>query len=393
MMYSRRLNGHLVLVVSMTIYRDCVFAAALALFDCKWEQIVGQQPPRFSPPEQPDGQDSAAKARQKLEAALRGVPQHFDWQHIRFDGSPFDAEVSLIQMEIDGDNYIQAIVRVDSERKLAAAWERQRERQLFQAAKMVSLGTLVSGVAHEINNPNNFIRLNAQNLKDFWAAIKRILADKEGKQETVTLMGIPLEQAGPMIDQACQGIQDGSVRIERLVQSLKDYARQDDEDLNQPVEVNGTINSALNIVQSLIKKSTRNFSKHLAENIPLIQGNPHQIEQVIINLVGNACQALPSYDRAVTIRSEYDESTDTVSVTVEDEGVGIANEDLLRIMDPFFTTKRDIGGTGLGLSVSHRIVANHGGKLTFESEPGKGTLARVELPVRQTSIEKERSHG
>ena len=113
--------------------------------------------------------------------------------------------------------------------------------------------------------------------------------------------------------------------------------------------------------------------------MPKINGNIQQIEQVVINLISNACQALEGRDRAVNVSATSNEKS--VQIVVQDEGKGISSEDLKYIMDPFFTTKRDTGGTGLGLSISYNIIKEHDGELLVISEPGKGTTATIKLPI------------
>ncbi len=276
--------------------------------------------------------------------------------------------------------YLLGISEDITETKRAEERAREHEEQLFQAAKMVSLGTLVSGVAHEINNPNNFIRLSAENLADFWEDITKLLDQSSGRGENLLLKGIPYDSAKEMIQNMLNGLFEGSKRIENLVKGLKEYARKDDGEVQQIIEINPVVESSLAIVRSLVKKSTSRFTCNLAEDLPAVKGNYHQIEQVIINLVTNACQALENKDQGVSVTTRYEEDSERITVLIQDEGVGIPKEDLLQIADPFFTTKRDIGGTGLGLSVSYRIVKNHGGELTFSSEPGKGTSVYFKLP-------------
>jgi len=117
----------------------------------------------------------------------------------------------------------------------------------------------------------------------------------------------------------------------------------------------------------------------------MLKGNFHRLEQVIINLIQNACQALPDIRRGISLSISYNEKTSSISVKVQDEGVGIPLEVLPHITDPFFTTKSDSGGIGLGLSISSRIVKEHGGTLVFNSELGKGTIAEITLPVPQAN--------
>jgi polar amino acid transport system substrate-binding protein len=131
----------------------------------------------------------------------------------------------------------------------------------------------------------------------------------------------------------------------------------------------------------MINKSTIDFSVNYGTNLPKVRGNSHRLEQVVINLIQNACQALPDVRKGVFLSTSYDEKTPSIVVRVQDEGVGIPTEVLSHITDPFFTTKSNSGGIGLGLSISSRIVKEHGGTLTFASEPGKGTIAEIILPL------------
>jgi len=130
-----------------------------------------------------------------------------------------------------------------------------------------------------------------------------------------------------------------------------------------------------------VEKSTRHLGVELREGLPTIQANPQRIEQVVINLLLNACQALESTESAILLKTDSDPAKGIVTLSVTDEGSGIDPEHLDHLTDPFFTTKRSVGGTGLGLSVSAGIVRNHEGNLTFESQPGRGTTATLELPA------------
>ncbi len=268
-----------------------------------------------------------------------------------------------------------------TDRKRAEELAKSQERQLLQADKMATLGILVSGVAHEINNPNNFIMLNAKILSRVWDDITPILEEHYKSQGDFTLAGMPYTKAHSRIAQLIAGISEGAERIQKIVQNLKDFARQDRGDLDQPVDINAVIRSAVLIVSNLIKKSTDRFSVEYGENLPRIRGNFQQLEQVIINLITNSCQALPNKERGIIVSTSFDRDSKHIIVKVQDEGIGIPSENLKHILDPFFTTKRDSGGTGLGLSVSYSIVKNHSGDLNFTSESGKGTTAIIRLPV------------
>jgi polar amino acid transport system substrate-binding protein len=131
-------------------------------------------------------------------------------------------------------------------------------------------------------------------------------------------------------------------------------------------------------------KATTHFSVEYGDSLPPLKGNFQRFEQVIINLIQNACQALPNAQRGIFLSTSYDEKRGCVIVKLQDEGMGIPADVLPHIAEPFFTTKYDFGGLGLGLSISSRIVKEHGGTLNFTSEQGKGTTAEIVLPVPKT---------
>jgi len=265
------------------------------------------------------------------------------------------------------------------ERERAEELTRQQQKKLFQSEKMASVGILVSGVAHEINNPNNFILLNSDNLADVWNDLVPFL-DKYSKDHgDFMVAGLKYSEIRDEVSMIINGIKEGSLRIKKIVQTLKDFARTDHGNLDQVVDIADVIDDSETILTSLIKKSTNRFSVKLSEKLPKIKGNIQQIEQVIINLISNACQALGSRDQGISVSTISDNNS--IQIVVQDEGKGIAPEELKYIMDPFFTTKRDSGGTGLGLSISYNIINDHGGELIVKSEVGIGTTATIKFPV------------
>jgi polar amino acid transport system substrate-binding protein len=273
------------------------------------------------------------------------------------------------------------IARDVTERKQAEEQLRQHEQQLMQASKMVALGTLVSSVAHEINNPNNFIMLNTPLLLDAWESSKPILEEYYEKNGDFIIGGMKYTEMRANIPVLVSGILDGSRRIKEIVEDLRDFVRRDALDMNQPVNVNAVIKSAVSLLSNMIMKSTKHFSVAYGDPLPKLKGNFQRFEQVIINLIQNACQALPDTQRGIFVSTSYDEKERSILISIQDEGMGIPSKDLPHIIEPFFTTKRDSGGLGLGLSISSRIVKEHGGTLTFTSEPGKGTTAEIILPI------------
>jgi PAS domain S-box-containing protein len=270
-----------------------------------------------------------------------------------------------------------------TERKRAEIAAAIRNEQLIQADKMASLGILVSGVAHEINNPNNFILLNSQLFSKIWKDVSPILEEYFAHNGEFSIAGMPYSSSKEKILQSLDGILKGSERIQTITKGLTEYARIDSGRLNESVDINKVVELAIVITSTMINKSTKNFTVEYGQNIPTIKGNAQQLEQVIINLINNACQSLDNSSAGIKVSTSFIPAQQSVRVKVEDQGVGISKNDLQHIMDPFFTTKRNMGGTGLGLSVSYNIVKSHGGTLVLASEPKKGTTARVLIPVLQ----------
>jgi PAS domain S-box-containing protein len=313
-----------------------------------------------------------------------GIPdKEFDWELVRKDGTKrfIEASISLL-CDLRGQPIgFYGIARDITERKQAEEQAKIHQQQLMQAGKMVALGTLVSSVAHEINNPNNFIMLNAPLLKETWQHVLPILDGYYEKSRDFLIRGIRYPEIRERIPRLLDGITDGSKRIKQIVEDLRDFVRRDASDMNQSVDVNAVLRSAISLLSNMITKSTSHFSVQYGEVLPMLKGNFHRLEQVMINLIQNSCQALPDIRKGISLSTSYDEKISSIVVKVQDEGIGISPEVLSHITDSFFTTKSDSGGIGLGLSISSRIIKEHGGTLTFTSEPGKGTTAEIILPV------------
>ncbi|MDY0190213.1 MAG: ATP-binding protein [Desulfuromonas sp.] len=150
------------------------------------------------------------------------------------------------------------------------------------------------------------------------------------------------------------------------------------------VDINSVVQTAIRLLDNQIKKSTYNFHCQLGTNLPQIHASAQRVEQVVVNLLLNACQALQQPQQAIWVTTAYSAESAELSIRVQDEGCGIAADKLDFLMDPFFTTKREQGGTGLGLSVSAGIAKSHGGRLEFSSTLGSGMVATLYLPQRRT---------
>ncbi len=267
-----------------------------------------------------------------------------------------------------------------AERERAVEALRLHQQQLVQADKMAALGVLVSGVAHEINNPNGFILLNMPILKDAFRDALSVLDDHPDR-DRLTLGGLSYARMREEIPHMLDEMAAGGRRIKHIVDDLKAFARREDAPRLEPVDLNAVADAAVRLVGNSIRKATQRFEKELAPELPKVRANAQRIEQVVVNLLLNACEALPGSDRAVHLVTRRDPARRLVVLEVRDEGVGIPPEHLQRVTDPFFTTKRESGGTGLGLSVSAGIVKEHGGALEFASAVGSGTTATLSLPA------------
>lgn len=257
---------------------------------------------------------------------------------------------------------------------------KHQHHQLIQADKMSSLGILVSGVAHEINNPSSLLLLNLPVLKEAFQDIEELLDEHYRQHGDFYMGGLEYSRMRGEIPAMLDDMLTSADRIRRIVDDLRDFARQGPGDLGQRVDLNLVVATAVRLTDSTIRKSCHRFSVSYGEDLPPFQGNAQRIEQVVINLVVNACQALDSPEQAITVRTRYHRRRGELSLEVSDEGGGMTEDQLSRLKDPFFTTKRTQGGIGLGLSVSASIVQEHGGRLLYQSEPSRGTRATLFLP-------------
>ncbi|MCP4687148.1 MAG: PAS domain S-box protein [Desulfobacterales bacterium] len=258
---------------------------------------------------------------------------------------------------------------------------RLRQERLIQTSKMIALGRLVSGVAHEINNPNNFIMLNIPLLMESWESATPVLDKHHRENGEFNLGGLPYEEMRENIPKLFSSVMDGANRIKRIVHNLKNFARQDSPEMNQRVDVNAVVKSAITLMDNLIKRSTRHFSVAYGEYPPAVEGNRQRLEQVVVNLIQNACQALPDPEGGIVVATTTAPNQQGVLIEVRDEGVGVPPDILPHIMDPFFTTRQDLGGTGLGLSVSSSIIEEHGGHIRVDGELSRGAAFTVFLPL------------
>ena len=285
----------------------------------------------------------------------------------------------------------RGVARDISERKKAEEQTRLHQQQLIQASKMVALGTLVSGVAHEVNNPNSFIMLNSTILKEAWENAIPILEKYYEENGDFILGGMNYTEMRDNFPTLFAGISDGAKRIKHIVDELKNYVRDNTADLNQAVDINEVLKSTVSLLANMIKSATNHFSIQYGSDLPSLKGNFQRLEQVMINLIQNACQALPGSQKGILVSTTFDQKGSEIVINVRDEGMGIPPETLMNVTDPFFTTKHDSGGVGLGLSISLKIIEEHGGIMHFKSEIGAGTTVEIRLPIDQENQPVERN--
>jgi two-component system NtrC family sensor kinase len=264
------------------------------------------------------------------------------------------------------------------------------QSQLVASEKLVGLGQLVAGVAHEINNPLAFVSNNTVVLQRDLAALRQLLdlyrqADALLAQHAPELQqqirsfgeDIDLNYTLSNIDGLLARSREGLLRIQQIVKGLRDFARLDESDLKE-TDLNAGIESTINILRGEAKKKHLTLLLDLAP-LPDVTCYPARINQVVMNLVANAIYACAESGE-VTVRTHVE--PDGVAIHVIDNGSGIAPEVMARIFDPFFTTKPVGQGTGLGLSISHQIVEDHGGRIEVQSTPGQGAHFTVHLPMQ-----------
>ncbi len=304
--------------------------------------------------------DSAEYAKEKVFPVFlkTGTIVEEELQLQRNDGSSLNVSLNVSAFRDESGNLLssRSVWRDITERK-------KIEVQLLQAQKMESVGQLAGGVAHEINNPINGIMNYAQ-----------LIQDKIG-------------EAPPLSEYTSEIIHE-TERVSKIVKNLLVFARQEKES-HSPARMKDIINDTMSLIQTVLKRDQITLIADISEDLPKIKCRSQQIQQVVMNLITNARDALnekyPGFDdnKKIELTSVFFEKDGRrwIRTTVEDRGLGIAPDTMERMFDPFYTTKERSEGTGLGLSISYGIVKDHHGELRVESEPGHYTRFHMDLPV------------
>jgi len=337
----------------------------------------------------PDDRDRVSS---ELQLLIKEGMQRREYRLQAADGSyKWISSCSRLIKDADGrnDHIVGAAQDISEEKKMKQDADMHMQ-QVIQADKLASLGEVVAGVAHEINNPNSFITYNIPLLEESWQIFVPIINDYVQQHPGSKHGNITMEELAGEMGEIIHAIKTGSDRINKIVANLKDFARLDEASPSSLVDFNKVINDTLTIVGAQARKSVGRIELDLADNLPLFHGHFQKLEQVMANLIMNAAQAVTEKERGkITIRTRVNRRLNSIIVEVEDNGIGMAQAEIERIFEPFFTTKRSSGGTGLGLSVSYGLVQEHKGQIGVLSRPGLGTKFTIILPVdrRQSQLD------
>jgi len=301
-------------------------------------------------------------------------------------GNPVEVIGSLTDIT-DRKAMEDALKRTGEEQKLLIDKLQKAQAQLLQSEKMASIGQLAAGVAHEINNPVGFVNSNMGSLNNYVATLLRLVEryDRLLQDERIPpslrdeAMGLKVdadldfvrEDVTALVAESMEGLK----RVKDIVQALKDFSHVGESDW-QVADIHHGLESTLNIAHNEIKYKARVIKEF--GSIPPVKCLASQLNQVFMNLIVNASQAIPESGE---IRIRTEERDGWIIIAISDNGSGIAPEHLPRIFEPFFTTKPVGQGTGLGLSLSYSIVQRHGGRIDVESTPGKGTCFTIRIPI------------
>jgi PAS domain S-box-containing protein len=353
--------------------------SAIGMFGvCDEAALTALGPWDISPELQPDGRPSSEKAAEIIETAMATGSQYFEWTHRRLGGASFPATVLLTRMEVGEQTILQATVRDITVRKaleegLQKSYDdlKNLQTQLVQSGKLASIGELAAGVAHELNQPLMVIRGTAQ------------LIERAARKGGLTPEALPTQ---------LEPIDRNTKRMTRIINHLRNFSRQSEMEFT-PVEINHVIEECFLLIGEQLKLRDIVVERDLAPDLPKIRGDANQLEQVIVNLLGNSRDAVTeAREKAAAEGREARPGRiviitrlvkNTVEVLIRDTGGGIPADKISRIFDPFFTTKAAGRGTGLGLSISYGIIKDHEGEIEVAATGPEGTTMRLLLPAME----------
>lgn len=313
---------------------------------------------------------------QKILKEKRGI---FESTFIDSSGQEIPVEVSAHVFELYERPTIISIARDITERKRIEEERARIQSRLIQANKMTSLGLMVSSLAHEINNPNNTIMFNLRRFAKTWEDILPILNNYYEEHGDFNIAGVSFSELSAIFPKLIAGTLESSEMIKAIIENLKGFVRQSTDTLDFSVDVNDVVRSAVSLLKSQVRKGVGRLEVDLAEGLPRIKGNPQKLIQVMVNLISNALEALTGDKQGIRVSSSFDAADSTLILTVMDEGEGMTEEQIANATEPFYSTKLESGGTGLGLTITKMLLDEHGAELSIQSAPGQGTTVTVAI--------------
>jgi PAS domain S-box-containing protein len=325
-------------------------SAAESMFQCSAQEAIGQSLDRFVPARFRDAHKRHIKTFGETGVTNRRMGALGRVYGLRSDGEEFPVEAAISQAGVDGRRYFTVILRDITESV-------RLQDQLHQAERLAEMGTLASGMAHEIGTPMNVILGRAEQL------MRR--TDDEAMRKGLATITAQVE------------------RITKIMNQLLTFARRKPGE-RRSVNLGQTLDDCLEVLQERVRRAGVTIESRYETTLrPVhVHADPDQMSQVFLNLFINAIHAMPG---GGVLRISLERLNNHVKAVVTDTGHGIPEEDLPKIFHPFFTTKEAGKGTGLGLTVVHNIVQEHGGSITVESRPGQGTTFTITLPAAKST--------
>lgn len=360
---------------------DCNLMA-LELFDCSTDQMVGKDPCFFSPEKQADGEFSSQKCQKIFEDTSFENQILFEWIYLKKDKTTFEAEVNLTSIDLPSGRHLQAIIRDITERN-------HSQRMMIQAEKMLSLGGLAAGMAHEINNPLAGMMQNAQVIEN------RLSIDLPVNIATAEEMGTSLSKIKNYMEKRnifklIQSINYSGKKAAKIIENMLNFSRKTDSE-KSPGNIVDLLDRTIELAQTDYSlKSNYDFKqieiiREYESTLLNVLCHGSSLQQVIFNIFKNAAEAIFSSkeeNKTPKLFLRIFKDNENVQIEIEDNGPGIEEKVRQRIFEPFFTTKNPGKGTGLGLSVSYFIInEDHNGDMIVESEIGRGTKFIIILPL------------
>jgi PAS domain S-box-containing protein len=278
--------------------------------------------------------------------------------------------------------HVAGVIQDTTEARVIEQRKKEQNELLMQANKMIALGELATGLGHELNNPNHVIKINATLFEKIWKDVMQVIDEHFRNQSELLVGGIDYDEMRLRIPLLFSGIFDSVDRIHQLIARMREFAHENAVDSIEDIEIDKVLSSSISLTNALINRSTKRFEFSKNGELPVFRGNFRNIQQVLVNVIQNACHSLQNRDESVSISTLYDDELKAIQVSVHDQGCGIPEEDVDRIIEPFFTTRREEGAMGLGLFTAYSIIKDHQGTIEFRPDNDRGTCVIITLPVK-----------